>query len=52
MQMDSKVAMVTGGAGGLGEGIAKVLAQRGADVAVADIDLHGCLLYTSDAADE
>ena len=41
MQMDSKVAMVTGGAGGLGEGIAKVLAQRGADVAVADIDLHG-----------
>ena len=41
MQMDSKVVMVTGGAGGLGEGIAKVLAQRGADVAVADIDLHG-----------
>ena len=41
MQMDDKVVMVTGGAGGVGEGIAKVLAQRGADVAVADIDLQG-----------
>ena len=41
MQMDGKVTMVTGGASGLGRGIATVLAQRGADVALADLNLDG-----------
>ena len=41
MQMDDKVAMVTGGASGLGRGIAMVLAQRGADVALADANIDG-----------
>ncbi len=41
MQLHDKVALVTGGASGLGRGICLVLAERGADVAVADIDLDG-----------
>ena len=41
MQMQDKVAMVTGGASGIGRGIALVLAQRGADIALVDIDLDG-----------
>ena len=41
MQIEDKVVMVTGGASGLGRGIATVLAGRGADVAVADINLDG-----------
>lgn len=36
-----KVALVTGGASGLGEGIAKDLAARGARVVVTDINLEG-----------
>ena len=41
MQLDDRIALVTGGARGLGEGIALVLAARGADVAVCDINLDG-----------
>jgi 3-oxoacyl-[acyl-carrier protein] reductase len=37
--LEGRVAVVTGGANGVGEGIAAVLAQEGADVAVADLDL-------------
>ena len=39
MQLENRVALVTGGARGLGEGIALVLAERGADVAVCDINI-------------
>ena len=38
MDLQDRVAIVTGGAGGIGRGIARELAARGADVAVADID--------------
>ena len=41
MQLEDRVALVTGGARGLGEGIALVLAERGTDVALCDIDLDG-----------
>ena len=37
--LDGKIAIVTGGAGGIGSATAKVLAARGARVAVADINL-------------
>lgn len=38
---DNKVALVTGAASGLGEGIAKDLAARGAKVVVTDINFEG-----------
>lgn len=38
-KLEGKVAFITGAAHGIGQGIAKVLAGRGAAVCVADIDL-------------
>ena len=41
MKVEDKVAIVTGGAQGIGRGISLVLARNGADVVVADINLEG-----------
>ena len=41
MKVQDKVAIVTGGAQGLGRGTSLVLAEQGADVVVADINLEG-----------
>ena len=41
MQLEDRIALITGGARGLGKGIALVLAERGADIAVCDINLDG-----------
>jgi len=38
MKLENKVAIVTGGGQGIGEGIVKCLAEEGADVAVVDIN--------------
>ncbi|OPL15817.1 MAG: hypothetical protein AVO39_06915 [delta proteobacterium MLS_D] len=40
MRLKDKVAVVTGGGGGLGEGICRCLAREGANVAVSDISLE------------
>lgn len=40
-RVEGKIALVTGGAQGLGEAIAKMLAREGARVAVSDLNLAG-----------
>ena len=37
-QLEGKIAIVTGGAGGFGEGIARAYVAEGARVAIADVE--------------
>ncbi len=39
LDVDGKVALITGGSNGIGEGVARHLAGRGAHVVIADIDV-------------
>ncbi|MEO8266642.1 MAG: SDR family oxidoreductase [Ilumatobacteraceae bacterium] len=41
LSLEGRVALITGAATGIGEGIARVLAAAGASVTIADIDLVG-----------
>ena len=43
MDLQDRVAVITGGVGGIGRGVALELAARGANVAVADIDQDGAV---------
>lgn len=45
ISLDGKVAIVTGGAGGMGRSHALRLAERGANVAILDIDLNVAARY-------
>ena len=49
MNLENNVALVTGGASGLGRGTVEYFVSKGAKAVILDIN---CLLYTSDAADE
>ena len=42
MSLTGKIAVVTGGAQGIGQAIATTLAQEGSDVVVADLDANRC----------
>jgi 3-oxoacyl-[acyl-carrier protein] reductase len=42
MSLTGQIAVVTGGAQGIGQAIATTLAQEGADVVVADLDANRC----------
>ena len=50
MQFEDKTVLATGGASGLGRGICLVLAERGADVAIADINLEGARTVEAEVA--
>ncbi|HTT96388.1 MAG TPA: glucose 1-dehydrogenase [Solirubrobacterales bacterium] len=50
--LDERVAVVTGGASGVGAGIAAVLAREGARVAIADLDADGAERLAASLAGE
>jgi 3-oxoacyl-[acyl-carrier protein] reductase len=50
--LDGRVALVTGGARGIGKAIARGLAREGADVAVTDVDRDGAEEAARDIAGE
>jgi NAD(P)-dependent dehydrogenase (short-subunit alcohol dehydrogenase family) len=41
IDLTEKIAIVTGGASGIGRGISLVLAGQGADVVLADMNIQG-----------
>ena len=50
MQLEGKSALVTGAGGGIGRGITLCLAEEGAAVAVADIDLERARAVAEEAS--
>lgn len=47
-RFDERVAIVTGAAQGIGEAVARAFAERGARVAVADLNEHGAVRVATD----
>ena len=53
LDITDRTVVITGGATGIGFGLAKALGARGANVVMGEPrQARLCLLYTSDAADE
>jgi 2-dehydro-3-deoxy-D-gluconate 5-dehydrogenase len=50
--LDGRTALVTGGATGIGEGIARVLARAGAHVIIGDLDVEGAQRVAGDIGGE
>lgn len=48
MRLEGKVVIVTGAASGIGRGIARCMAEEGADVVIADINLEGAKQVAED----
>lgn len=48
LSLDGRRALVTGGATGIGEGIARVLAAAGAEVTIGDVDIEGAERVAAD----
>ena len=40
--LSGKIAWVTGGGSGIGQGVCKVFAREGANVVITDINVNGC----------
>ncbi|MFL5767024.1 MAG: SDR family NAD(P)-dependent oxidoreductase, partial [Actinomycetota bacterium] len=55
-EFDGLVALITGGGSGIGAATASLLLERGADVAVLDVDLSGtpdgCRRLSADVTDD
>jgi NAD(P)-dependent dehydrogenase (short-subunit alcohol dehydrogenase family) len=49
-RVENKVAIVTGGASGIGAGVARALAAEGADVGIVDLDAAGAKASAADIA--
>ncbi len=52
MQMEDRVALVTGGARGIGRGVCLAMAECGAELAVADIDIEGAKSVEGEIAEQ
>jgi NAD(P)-dependent dehydrogenase (short-subunit alcohol dehydrogenase family) len=52
LQLSDKIAVITGGASGMGRAIALELAAEGATVAIADLNLTGAQATATDATDK